>query len=464
MKIAFVVPNMFATRAFDAIEPLVFSILAARTPDDIEIVFWDERKETVPLDESVSLLAITVETHTARRAYQIAKEYRAIGAAVVMGGHHPTFCPDEALQHCDAIVIGDAEGAWELLVEDFRNRALKPIYRQPHTPELSELKMDRSIFKGKGYAPATVIQYGRGCKFNCEFCSIRAFYGSCLRQRPVTDVVAEIEELNHRHVFFIDDNIFVDTGKAKELLEALVPLGITWSCQISIDVAHDRELMKLLERSGCAGALIGFESLNPDNLKQMKKGWAIKRHNYEDSVKIFQDAGVMVYGSFVFGYDGDTLDSFEATVEFAVRNKFFLGNFAVLTPTPGARLYGRLREEGRLLRDPWWLDPDYRYGSATFLPKGMTPQQLTDGCHWARTQFYTYRSIYDRLWDTRTNLKNVHRLGYFVAANGAFRREAQAKHGKPLGGDKPLAAGQKKSWSRNGAKKQDRKSVAIASQ
>jgi len=438
MKIAFVVPNMFETRAFDAIEPLVFSILAARTPEDIEIVFWDERKETVPLRGDVSLLAITVETHTARRAYQIARDYRDLGVPVVMGGHHPTFLPDEALQYCDAVVIGDAEGAWEELIRDFRAGVLKSKYRQPKTVQLTNMKMDRSIFKGKKYAPASVIQYGRGCKFACEFCSIRAFYGAGLRQRSVADVVSEIEELDNRHVFFVDDNIFVDPAKAKELLRALEPLGITWSCQVSVDIAHDRELVKLLEKSGCNGALVGFESLNPINLNQMKKGWGVKQQDYETSVRILQDAGVMIYGSFVFGYDADTPDSFEETVEFAVRNKFFLGNFAALTPTPGARLYDRLREENRLLHDRWWLDPNYRYGDAAFVPRGMTPDQLTEGCHWARTQFNTYSSIFYRLWDTRTNFKSLHRAGFFLAANFVFRREMWAKHGQSLGCEMPL--------------------------
>lgn len=438
MKIAFVVPNMFETRAFDAIEPLVFSILAARTPDDIETVFWDERKEDVPLDGDISLLAITVETHTARRAYQIAREYRALGVPVVMGGHHPTFLPDEALQYCDAVVIGDAEGTWEELIRDFRAGELKSKYSQPDIMSLAGLKLDRSIFKGKGYAPASVVQYGRGCKFTCEFCSIRAFYGKGLRQRPVADVVAEIEALDNRHVFFVDDNIFVDRDKAKELLRALAPLNMTWSCQVSIDIAQDRELVDLLEKSGCSGALVGFESLNPINLRQMKKVWGIKRQDYETSIKILQDAGVMIYGSFVFGYDADTPDSFGETVEFAVRNKFFLGNFAALMPTPGARLYDRLREENRLLHDKWWLDPNFRYGDATFVPRGMTPDQLTEGCHWARTQFTTYGSIFHRLWDRRTNLRSLHRAGFYLAANVVFRRELRGKHGQSLGSEMPL--------------------------
>jgi radical SAM superfamily enzyme YgiQ (UPF0313 family) len=438
MKFAFVVPNMFETRAFDAIEPLVFAILAARTPNDIDIVFWDERKEDVPLDASVDLLAITVETHTARRAYQIARQYRALGVKVVMGGHHPTFMPNEALQHCDSVVIGDAEGAWEELIRDFRAGALKPRYHQPEFMPLAGLGLDRSIFKGKGYAPASVVQYGRGCKFTCEFCSIRAFYGKGLRQRPVADVVAEIERLDHRHVFFVDDNIFVDRAKAVELLRALAPLNVTWSCQVSIDIARDAELVQLLKKSGCNGALIGFESLNPDNLKQMKKGWGVKRQDYETSIRILQDAGVMIYGSFVFGYDADTPDSFAETVDFAVRNKFFLGNFAALMPTPGAKLYDRLKEEGRLLHEKWWLDPNFRYGDATFIPKGMTPEQLTEGCHWARSQFTSYNSIFQRFWDRRTNLGSLHRAGFYLAANLVFRRELRGKHGQALGTEMPL--------------------------
>jgi radical SAM superfamily enzyme YgiQ (UPF0313 family) len=299
----------------------------------------------------------------------------------------------------------------------------------------------RSIFRGKHYVPIALIQYGRGCKFNCDFCSIRAFYGASLRQRPVPEVCAEIERAGHRHVFFVDDNIFVNVAKATELFRALIPLGITWSCQCSLDVARDPDLVRLMQRSGCTTSVFGFESLDRDNLQQMRKAWNLKFADYESAIRILQDAGIMIYGSFVFGYDRDTPASFGRAAEFAIRHKFYLANFNPLTPTPRAPLFDRLSREGRLIHDRWWIDPRYRYGDATFHPRGMSAPELTAGCYHARTKFNTWRSIGSRLFDRRTNLGSPERAVIYLASNLIARREIHRKQGRPLGAATPLAAG-----------------------
>src|SRR5262245_3839428 len=420
-------------RSGDAMEPLCFAILKGLTPPDVETVLYDERLEPVPVDEPTDLVAMTVETYTARRAYQLADAYRQRGVPVVMGGYHPTFLPEEVLGHADAAVEGDAEGVWPQVVADARAGRLKPRYRQDSFPALAGSRPDRSVFAGKRYAPLALVQYGRGCRYACEFCSIRAFYGASVRQRPIPEVVAEIEQAGRRHVFFADDNLFVDVPRARALFEAVRPLGITWSCQVSIDVARDPELVRLMSRSGCIVALIGFESLDAANLAQMRKGWNLRQGGYDAAIGRLQDAGIMLYGTFVFGYDRDTVASFGRTLEFAVRHRFCLANFNPLTPTPRAPLLDRLRREGRLINDPWWLDPGYRYGQATFHPRGMTAAELTEGCYRARSRFNTYRCILVRLWEPRATLRSPYRAGIFLAANLVSRREVLAKQGLPLG-------------------------------
>ena len=433
MKITYIRPNLFDSRSSDAMQPLCFAILKSMTPPDVETALYDERLEPLPLEEPTDLVAMTVETYTARRAYQIAESYRGRGVKVVMGGYHPTFLPDEALQYADAVVVGDAEGIWPHLVEDARTEQLQRLYRQTDFPPLAGSRPDRSIFKGKRYAACTLVQYGRGCKYNCNFCSIRAFYGAVLRQRPVGEVIDEIKRTRSRAIFLVDDNIFVDIPKAKELFEALVPLRIAWSCQVSIDIAHDPELVHLMARSGCINALIGFESLNPANLTQMRKAWNLKYHDYQTSIKVFQDAGIMIYGTFLFGYDHDTVDAFDEAVDFAIRNQFYLANFNPLTPTPGADLYRQLEEEGRLIHDRWWLDPTFRYGHATFHPRGMTADELTAGCLRSRQRFNTWRSLVYRAFAPRTNLGSPFRFGVYVLSNLISKREIMSKQGRPLG-------------------------------
>ncbi len=439
MKILFVRPNMHPGRSRDAMEPLVFAVLRGLTPPEVETVLYDERLEPVPTDERADLVAMTVETYTARRAYQLARAFRQNGTPVVMGGYHPTLLPEETLLHADCIVRGDAEGAWEILLDDFRRDGCpsRRIYEASTSGSLAGHQPDRSIFRGKSYAPISLVQFGRGCRYNCDFCSIRAFYGARLRQRTVADVVADIRAAGRSHVFLVDDNIFVDTEKAKELFRALIPLKISWSCQVSIDIARDPELVDLLRRSGCATAVVGFESLHPANLRQMKKSWNLKSGGYSKSIRILQDAGIMIYGTFVFGYDGDTAASFEPTVEFALEHKFYLANFNPLTPTPAAPLMERLRKENRLLHERWWLDPQFRYGDATFTPLGMSPDELTQGCYQARTRFNTLSSIVSRFWDPRTHLRSPKRIGIYLASNFITRREIHDKQGRPLGDPDP---------------------------
>jgi len=434
MKVTFIRPNLYDDRSSDAMEPLCFAILKSLTPNSIETTFYDERLEPIPLDEKTDLVAMTVETYTARRAYQIAAEYRRRGVPVVFGGYHPTFLPDEALLHADTVVRGDAEGVWRQILEDAQNGSMQKLYQSPEFPELANVFPDRSIFKGKKYAPMALVQYGRGCKFNCSFCSIRAFYGNNLRQRPVADVIEDIRRSGRNHIFLVDDNIFVDVDKARELFKALIPLKIKWSCQVSIDIARDQRLVRLMAESGCISALVGFESLDPASLKEIKKGWNVKWQSYDDAIAVFQSEGIMIYGTFVFGCENDTLENFDIAVDFAIRHKFILANFNPLTPMPGAPLFDRMEREGRLLHDRWWLDPEFKYGDATMQPKNMTAEELTEGCFSARQKFNTMKSIFYRINDRRTNLRSPLRAGVFLLSNYVSRREIYRKQRRALGG------------------------------
>jgi radical SAM superfamily enzyme YgiQ (UPF0313 family) len=241
-------------------------------------------------------------------------------------------------------------------------------------------------------------------------------------------------------VFFVDDNLFSDVAEAAELFGALKPLKIRWSCQISIDICQQDGLLKLMAESGCQAVLIGFESLEPRNLMQMKKRWALSGGDYATAIGKIQNHGMMIYGTFVLGYDFDTVDSFDATVDFAVRNKLFLANFNPLMPMPGTPLYQRLLEQGRLIYDCWWLDPRFRYGHAMFRPQQMLPEELTAGCFRARQAFNTYSSMVHRAWHWKTNCRTPHHLGTFLLANLVSRREIRAKQGLALGSSAPALA------------------------
>ena len=433
MSILFVRPHLFDARAADALEPLAFAVLAGLTPRDVEVRLCDERLAPVPLDAGADLVAITVETYTARRAYEIADHYRARGIPVVAGGYHPTFLPNETLEHADAVVVGDAEAVWPAVVRDARAGTLQRVYQAGEQPALDGVVFDRSIFAGLGYRKVAAVQVGRGCRYACDFCSIHAFYGSHVRYRPAAAVAAEIAATGRRYVLIVDDNLFNDRARAAAVCEALIPLGIQWGCQITTDVADDPALLALMARSGCIAALVGFESLDGDNLRQMNKAWMLKRQGVAASVARFHDHGIMVYGSFIFGYDADTPDTMARTIDFAIRSKLFLANISPLTPMPGSRLYQRLGREGRLLFDAWWLDPRYGYGDVVYRPARMTPDALRDACGAARAAFYGLGSIARRVTNTAANARTAAHLRLFLAANLVSRRELGRKLGRHLG-------------------------------
>src|SRR3990172_11935027 len=351
MKITFIRPHITTRRAADALEPLVFGVLAKLTPPDVELVLYDDRIEQIPYDEPTDLVAMTVETFTAKRTYQIAAQYRTRGVPVVMGGYHPTLLPDEASQYADAIAVGDAETIWPKMVKDARAGKLQRVYQS--TPDLAVegVSPKRSIFASKRYGALRIVQFGRGCRFSCDFCSIHAFYGRSMPRRCMEDVLAEMDELRGQYVFFADDNLFTDKEQAEALFKALKSYNIHWACQISLDIAQNPRLLDLMEQSGCVGALIGFESLNESNLIQMKKKWNTKQGNYSDALAQIYERGIMVFGSFVFGYDHDTTAAFDRTLEFAMRSKLALAQFNSLIPIPATPLYDRLKKEKRLIFD-----------------------------------------------------------------------------------------------------------------
>jgi radical SAM superfamily enzyme YgiQ (UPF0313 family) len=433
MRVTLIRPSMSPHKAKDAMEPLAMAILASFKPfENLEYKFYDFRIEDIPFDEPTDLVAITVETYTAQCAYKIAAEYKKRNVKVVLGGYHPTFLPEEGLLHADAIVAGDAEECWPKLLCDFRDGKLQKIYKSLNSTCLKGIMPDRSIFNGKKYAPIHLIQFGRGCKYNCDFCSIKTFYGDYLAQRPVEDIVKEISGLKHKHLFIVDDNIFSYKEKTKELFKALIPLKVKWSSQVSIDITDDLELMKLMAESGCISVVIGFESLNKNSLREMRKGWNLSNRTYEQAVKILREHGIMIYGTFVHGYDTDTIDSFKYNLEFALESKFFLANFNPLTPTPGTSLYDRLKKQNRLIRDPWWLDPNYKWGHSQIIPALMTPDELTEGCFWARKTFTEYSNITKRFFNGTAHMTTPYHIGAFLAANIVLRSEVRNKHGTTL--------------------------------
>ena len=414
-------------------QPLSMAVLASLMPPEVELTFFDDRMEAIRYDIPTDLVVISVETFTALRAYRIAEQYRQRGVLVILGGYHVTLLPEEAQRHADAIVVGDAEPVWSRVLEDARLGRLQKIYDGRGKRELTDIRPDRTVFGKRPYQKITLVEYARGCNFRCDFCSITAFHDAGQSHRPARDVAREMEESGSRRFFVVDDNVVSEPQKARELCREITPLGINWVGQASIHVALDDELLEMMARSGCRGVLIGMESINPRNLKEMNKDWNTAQLTYAQSLRQFRKHGLAVYGTFVFGYEEDDWNVIRESVEFAREHKLFLAAFNHLVPFPGTPLYQRLKEQGKLLQERWWLDPEGRVGDVTFEPARLTPRELEEGCLWARREFYSWRSMIQRIQDRTANAQNATMLGVYLGLNLGSHFDIDLRQGLQLG-------------------------------
>ena len=362
---------------------LTIPVLSALTPSEIERSFTDEVFESVDFDEDVDLVAISAMTAQVTRGYQIADIYREKGIPVIMGGVHVSALPDEALEHADSVMIGEAELQWSEMLRDFMNGSLKRIYRSTGFARMEQIPLpDRKIFDGKRrpiHGTVNSIQATRGCPHNCSFCSVTRFFGNTYRYREIDSIIDEIKSLDmSKEICFVDDNIYGNRIYAKELFTRLKELGIRWSGQGNITLAKDRELLRLCAESGCSGLLMGIESINENSLKSINKK-TNHVNEYIDDIKLIQDSGVRILGSFIFGLDDDTADVFPETLKFVEKTEIALPAFNILTPYPGTRTAMELEQENRIFSYDW---SDYTATKAVYYPRKMTVDELNEGYKW----------------------------------------------------------------------------------
>ena len=275
---------------------------------------------------------------------------------------------------------------------------LKPRYDAPVGPPQPGSQPRRDVYAGKGYLPVSLLQFGRGCRFRCEYCAVGAYFDHRQQVRPVDEVVAEIQSQRRRDLFFVDDNLIADHEAAKALFRALIPLRVRWVSQASVDQVCDPELMSLMVESGCLGNVIGFESLDPRNLAQMRKHVNVAGFDrYASAVRCLAEHHLQTWAAFLLGYDHDTPESISAQCDWAIGERFTFAAWNVLMPYPGTPLYDRLSAEGRLLYDGrWWLHRDYRFNSAAFRPAQMSADELTEAAWRCRRRWNSPASIVRR--------------------------------------------------------------------
>jgi radical SAM superfamily enzyme YgiQ (UPF0313 family) len=373
--------------------------LAGMTPKNVQVDLVDDRLSPIPYDRPYDLVGITCTCATSPRAYEIAAEFRQRGVPVVMGGFHVSLHPEEALQHCDAVVVGEAESVWRELIEDARGRRLKPRYQSEDFHDLQGLSRPRlELVDYRRYRVKIIpTQTSRGCPYHCGFCEVPIVYGHTYRRRPIGEVIEEIKTnvrmTGLKNIYFIDDNLTGHRDYARELFRALLPLNLHWSCLWTINTSRDEELLDLAKKSGCYHVNIGIENVCPESISFIHKVQNPVRE-YEELLGRLKERGIFYSLNFMFGLDGDTPQLFQETLAFLERIKAPMAFFNVATPRQGTPLWEQLEAEGRVHHPE---AERYLGMICNFLPRHMTPEECEKGVWRCFEKFYSFRSIFHRL-------------------------------------------------------------------
>ncbi|NLH75054.1 MAG: B12-binding domain-containing radical SAM protein [Verrucomicrobia bacterium] len=421
--------NIFSQFTLPRLGSFLLAGLANRNPNWTGRVFVEGR-EWFDLDRWISrhgqpdVVCISTITPTANRSYQIADACRSKGIPVAMGGPHVTFMPDEALNHAELVVRGEGEIAFQALLDLWSDGPIKGtdpryagvpnlswkddaggVHHNPLGAKVEDLDTlplpDFSLADGTadcviGGKRTVVVQTSRGCPFDCSFCSVTAMFGKKLRHRSTASVVEELEKYDTpKHVvFFCDDNFAANKAKARELVEAMLRRGFRfhWSTQVRTDVARDPELLGLMKKSGAHTLFIGFESVNPTSLKEMKK--AQQLDEMRAAIETIHRAGIHIHGMFVLGFESDDTRTAEETVKFIQRMKLTSAQLLILTPLPGTELHKQLTAQRRIVSQDWDL---YDAHHVVFRPRTFTPCELQYAQVNGHTRLYSLPQVLKKI-------------------------------------------------------------------
>jgi radical SAM superfamily enzyme YgiQ (UPF0313 family) len=404
--------------------------LASLTPSMHRVVIEDENIHHINYNDNPDIVGITVNVDTSERAKQIARKFRSKGSKVVFGGIHASAMPFDMAEHCDSICIGEAEEIWAIMLEDFAKNRLKRRYLNLHSTDLSNYPRPKWNFIDKSkYLYSNVVITSRGCPYKCDFC-----YNSCsyinnkYRNRPLNEVLKEIDSLQTRQVYFIDDNLIGNISYLKQLIAALKSRKIVWHAAVSANLYKHPELITQMAYSGCKSLFIGFESINQRALQNINKHQN-SIANYEYLIKMLHDNAIMVNASLVLGLDDDTAEVFSDTLKWLIKNKIETMTAHILTPYPGTTLYKRMIQENRIIDSK---SENYNTSNVVFRPKNMTSNELRDGYLWMYKEFYKHRNIWKRIPQKRENYIPYFLFNYgyrkygwlfsFLTKNGFMRR------------------------------------------
>ncbi len=429
MRILLITPEnrfikAFRRGQFNNFAQLTMPYLAGfvRWPHRVALV--DEYNQPVDLDAPADLVGITCNTPNASHVYDLADAFRRRGRLVVLGGPHATLLPDEARPHADAVVVGEAERTWPLVIGDAAAGRLQSLYRDEQPPSLKGLpQARRDLIRGRGLLGNTIIAT-RGCPHRCSYCNLRQIYDPSLRFRPVEEVVAEVRTFRAPFFTFWDDQLFMDAGYAMKLFSGLAGAGKRWAAMVTLASTRNKRLLAAAARAGCWCLFLGLESFSSESLRLANKAFNVVE-SYEEGIARIHRHNITVQAGIVFGFDGDDESTFEATLQGATRAGLDGATVSILTPFPKTPIFEELQRAGRLLTSDW----SYYNGktAVAFRPARMSAKQLWEGYMWFRRRFFAPRCILERVRGS-----GVRRLQSIILNLGYWRTLANRIPGQPI--------------------------------
>lgn len=394
--------NRFRKRQINNFIQITMPYLAAFIDNSkYEITLIDEYNQKIPYEIDFDLVVITVNTANAPHCYNTSKRFRSKGSVVAFGGPHTTLLPEEVKEHCDVVIIGEAEDSWPKFLGEFYNGNYEKEYRCLNTPTLEGIPIARrDLIKGRWFTKGAVFAT-RGCPYSCSYCNLKQIYQDSFRKRPISEVIEDIKSCKSKFFVFWDDNFFGDTEYAKQLLKELGKLNKKWAAQVTLERCKDEELLSLAKEAGCIYFFVGIESFSKETLNSVNKGLN-NVDKYKELIDNVHRYGICIQAGIIFGFDTDTKEVFKTTLEMCN----YLGidgvTVSILTPLPKTPLYYQLKEEGRLITDDW----SYYNGKTrvAFKPKNMSEEELFEGYMWFRKNFYSLKSIMTRVKKSRANI------------------------------------------------------------
>jgi radical SAM superfamily enzyme YgiQ (UPF0313 family) len=371
---------------------LALPIIAALTPDSVEVNLTDDNIAAVDFDEKIDLAVISCFTPQAQRAYEIADEFRKRGTKTIIGGIHPSALPAEALAHADSVCVGEVEDVWGDILNDTRNGSLKERYSSSSYPDLAKLPIPRrDIFSPARYRwKAHLVQVMRGCPAPCAGCPVPYMGGTLFRLRPVNNIIADIRSMPYKEFYFTDDTVMLPGKKPMKFLLSIMERtreidDIKIFLASTMMMTPEPAFYRLLRLGGVSSiyTVFGFDRISqnlfdgrcpPDQWKAAV-----------DLVRMVEDSGIHFFGSFGIGFDGQDKHVVDRILKFTDDAKIDLAEFYIPTPFPGTKFGEQIALENRLLHRNYSL---WNHANVVFRPKHFTEKELLDAFYGAWREFF----------------------------------------------------------------------------